>query len=242
MNDRYKPRTYRSWTEGGELVFFEVVEKETDLAIYARWKLEEQARAAVLTVRQDLEEYIGRDRRFFESLDPVDVKEPAPAIVKAMASAGRRATVGPMASVAGAVAEAVGKELLQYSDEIIVENGGDIFLATASRRTLGIFAGEDSPYTGKLAIEVGPAPGGLGVCTSSGTVSHSLSFGKSDAVVIISEDAALADAAATAAGNLVRSPDDIPRGIERARSIEGVTGALMIVGDRMGSWGSIKLV
>jgi ApbE superfamily uncharacterized protein (UPF0280 family) len=238
----YKARTYRSWTVEGDLVFFEVIEKETDLAIYAKRDLERQARAAVLTLRQEIEDYIRLDRRFFESLDPVEIMAGAPQIVRAMASAARRASVGPMASVAGAVAEAVGRELSQHSEEIIVENGGDIFLATAGKRSLGIYAGEGSPYTGKLAIEVGPAPDGLGVCTSSGTVSHSLSFGKSDAVVIISEDAALADAAATAAGNIVRSPDDIPKGIERARSIDGVMGVLIIAGDKMGSWGDVRLI
>ncbi|MBI5124137.1 MAG: UPF0280 family protein, partial [Candidatus Omnitrophica bacterium] len=89
---------------------------------------------------------------------------------------------------------------------------------------------------------IGPGEKGLGVCTSSGTVSHSLSFGKADAVSIISDNTALADAAATAAGNLVKNKDDIEKGIERARSIEGVKGVLIIAADRMGSWGSIKLV
>jgi ApbE superfamily uncharacterized protein (UPF0280 family) len=238
----YKPRTYRSWAKAGELVFFEVIEKETDLAIYASRNLEKEARAAVLTCRQELEGYIRRHPEFYTSLEPVDVEAGASAIVKVMAEASRKAGVGPMAAVAGAIAESVGREISLPSGEIIVENGGDIFLRTAKKRTLGVYAGEDSPFTGKLAIEAGPAEDGLGVCTSSGTVSHSLSFGKSDAVVIISKDTALADAVATAAGNLLKSPEDIAKGIDFARSIEGVIGVLAIVKDKMGSWGGIKLV
>ena len=89
---------------------------------------------------------------------------------------------------------------------------------------------------------MGPAEKGLGVCTSSGTVSHSLSFGKADAALIISFDAALADAAATAAGNAVKNKDYIEKGINLAKSIDGVKGVLIIVGDKMGTWGEIKLI
>jgi len=238
----YKARTYRSWAKTGDLVFFEVIEKETDLAIYASKNLEKQARAAVLTYRQDLERYIGKHPDFYTSLEPLKVEADAPVIVKSMVESSARAGVGPMAAVAGAIAEFVGRDLGRFSEEIIVENGGDIFLKTAKKRTLGVYAGETSPFTGKLALEVGPAEEGLGVCTSSGTVSHSLSFGKSDAVVIISKDTALADAVATATGNIIKGPEDITRAIDFARSIKGVIGVLAIVQDKMGSWGQIKLI
>jgi hypothetical protein len=236
----YKERAYRSWTKSGDLVFFEVIEKETDLAIYAVKNLEKQARAAVLTYRRELEDYIKRDPWFFSSLEPLDVDMGSPEIVRAMAVAGRTAGVGPMAAIAGAVAEFVGREIGRFSDEIIVENGGDIFLRTAKKRSLGIYAGENSPFTGKLALEVGPAEEGLGVCTSSGTVSHSLSFGSSDAVVIIARDAALADAVATATGNILKRPEDVTKGIDFAKSIDGVTGVVAIIKDKLGSWGDVR--
>jgi ApbE superfamily uncharacterized protein (UPF0280 family) len=237
----YKERAYRSWTKSGDLIFFEVIEKETDLAIYASAGLEKQARAAVLTCRKELEDYAKNDPRFYSSLEPIDIEIGAPTIVKTMAAAGRKAGVGPMAAVAGAVAEFVGREIGQFSDEVIVENGGDIFLRTAKKRVLGIYAGEDSPFTGKLALEVGPAKEGLGICTSSGTVSHSLSFGKADAIVIIAKDAALADAVATAAGNMVKRPEDIEKCIDFAKSVEGVTGVVAIMKDKLGSWGDVRL-
>ena len=238
----YKERAYRQWVRSDGLVTFEVREAQTDLLISAARNLEKQARASVLNYRRDIEDYIKKDRSFYTSLDPIAVSSDAPVIVKAMADAARRALVGPMAAIAGAVAEFVGRELLAFSDEVIVENGGDIFIKTKIARRIGIYAGEASPFTGNIALEVQPDAEGLGVCTSSGTVSHSLNFGKADAVCIISADTALADAVATAAGNAVKSKDDVEKGIAVARSIDGVKGALIIAGDKMASWGNIRLV
>ena len=238
----YKPRTYRSWVRQDGLVNFEVKEKETDLFISANKDLSDKARAAIVTYRSMLENYIKGDPSFYSSLEPIEVKPGAPEIVKKMCTASLKAGVGPMAAVAGAVAEFVGRDLLEFSDEIIVENGGDIFVRSEEERIIGVFAGDDSPFTGKLSIRLSSSPQGVGVCTSSGTVSHSLSFGNADAALIISDDAALADAAATATGNIVKSKRDIEKGIEAARSIQGVDGVLIIVGDKMGTWGNIKLV
>lgn len=238
----FKARLYRKLVKNDSLVTFEVIEKETDLSISALKNLENHARQSVLNYRSDLQRYINRNPDFFVSLEPITVEGDAPEIVRVMADAAFKANVGPMASVAGAIAEFVGRDLLTYSEEIIVENGGDIFLKSSKHKTFGIYAGEDSPFSNKLAIEIGPYERGVGVCTSSGTVSHSLSFGRSDAVVIISEDAALADAAATAAGNVLKEPGLIEETIDMARSISGVIGIVAIAGDKMGSWGRVKLV
>jgi len=228
--------------KASDLVSFEVVEKETDIWVSADKALETQAREAVINYRKELESYIKNDPLFRTSLDPFAVSKDAPQIVKVMAEAGKIAGVGPMAAVAGAMAEFVGRDLLKFSGQVIVENGGDIFIKTDKKRTVGIYAGEASPFTGKLAVEIGPDEDGIGVCTSSGTVSHSLSFGKADAVLIISKNAALADAAATAAGNVVKKAADIEKGIGVAKSIDGVIGVMVIVGDKMGSWGEVRLI
>ena len=238
----YKEREYRRWVKSDGLVTFEVKEAQTDLLISATRDLAKQARESVLNHRKDIEEYIKKDDSFYTALEPVAVASDAPDIIKRMADAACKAGVGPMAAVAGAVAESVGRDLLAFSDEVIVENGGDIFIKTGVKRRLGLYAGDGSPFTGRVALEVGPAEKGLGVCTSSGTVSHPLSFGKADAALIISFDAALADAAATAAGNAVKNKDYIEKGINLAKSIDGVKGVLIIVGDKMGTWGEIKLV
>ena len=238
----FKERTYRRWVESDDLIAFEVKEKETDLYILASKKLENQAREAILTYRTDIERYILKDPEFYTALVPMNVAGGAPPIIHAMAEAARKAGVGPMAAVAGAVAEFVGRDLLAFSDDVIVENGGDIFLKVTRRRVMGIYAGERSPFTGKLAIEVGPSSNGIGACTSSGTVSHSLSFGNADAALIISDDTALADAIATATGNMVKGPNDVEKAVNFAKSINGARGVLVIIGDKMGSWGDIKFV
>ncbi len=237
----YKPRAYRSWVKNSGLVSFEVIAKETDLFISASVDLEGKALESVLNYRKDIEDYIAKVPAFRTTLEPMEALKGAPPIVGSMCRAGHKAGVGPMAAVAGAVAEFVGRDLMKSSGEVIVENGGDIFMATEKRRVIGVYAGERSPFTGKLAIEIAPAKSGIGICTSSGTVSHSLSFGKADAALIISADAALADAVATATGNRVKTPADIEGAIEFAKSVEGVEGVLVIIGDKMGSWGSVKL-
>jgi ApbE superfamily uncharacterized protein (UPF0280 family) len=236
----YQPRTYRHWIEGKDLAEFTVTVKETDLYIRAASNLEKKARRLVLKYRRQLEQYIELNPDFQTSLKPLPLPNNAPRIVLDMLEAGRKANVGPMAAVAGAIAEYVGRELLESSPEIIVENGGDIFLKTARKRVVGIYAGS-SPLTGKLGLEIHPADMPLGVCTSSGTVGHSLSFGKADAVVVTAGSATLADAAATAICNRVKSPDDINAAIELGRGIEGLRGIVIVIGSSIGAWGEVKL-
>ena len=148
--------------------------------------------------------------------------------------------MGPMAAVAGAISEFVGKGLLNFSSEVIVENGGDIFMQSQSDRIAGIYAG-DSPLSQKIGLKIPAEDTPMGL-SSSGKIGHSLSFGKADAVVILSKDTALADAAATAVGNIVISAGDIQKGINFAKMIEGVLGVVVIVEDKLGAWGDIQLV
>jgi ApbE superfamily uncharacterized protein (UPF0280 family) len=238
--DAYQPRTYRRWVEGKDLVPFTVTEKETDLYIRANADLERKARRLVRKYRAQLERYIAKDPAFQASLKPLTVPASSPAIVRQMAEAARATGVGPMAAVAGAIAECVGRELLAFSPEVIVENGGDIFLKVRHRRVVGIFAG-DSPLTGKIGLQIEGRETPLGVCTSSGTVGHSLSFGRADAVVVVAPSAALADAAATAIGNRVSRPGDIDGALEFAGNIPGLKGVIIIIGESIGARGDIKL-
>ncbi len=236
----YQPRNYRHWIEGKDLFAFSVTEKETDLYIRAAADLQRKARRLAIKYRYQLEGYIKRNPAFVKTLEPLSVPDYAPAIVKEMVAAGQKAGVGPMAAVAGAIAEYVGRELLGFSREIIVENGGDIFIKTIRERTVGVYAG-DSPLTGKIGLVVKPKDTPLGICTSSGTVGHSLSYGKADAVVVVSASAALADAAATAIGNRVQNSKDINNAIEFGRDIEDLRGIIIILGKDIGVWGDIEL-
>ncbi|HXZ29842.1 MAG TPA: UPF0280 family protein [Dehalococcoidia bacterium] len=237
----YEPRFYRHWIKDDDLVSFEVGVKQTDLYIRSRRNLKDKALDSVLKHRGPLESYIGHHPLFLTTLDPYQAEAEAPAIVKEMARVSQLTGVGPMAAVAGAIAEAVGMDLLAFSPEVIVENGGDIFLKISKKRLVGIYAGQSS-FTKKIALEIMPRETPLGVCTSSGTVGHSLSLGSADAVIVLSPSTALADAAATALGNMVKAAADIPQAIERAQSIDGLRGLVIIVGDEMGVWGKVKIV
>src|SRR5690606_31347289 len=150
----------------------------------------------------------------------------------AMARAGNLAGVGPMAAVAGAFAEIVGFALLEYAPEVLVENGGDLFVKASEPVSVSIYAGK-SPLSGKLGLLIRPEQTPLGICTSPGTVGPSFSKGQADAAVALSPSGPLADAAATALGNLVQGPGDLEAAVEQARHINGVTGAVLICGDRM---------
>jgi hypothetical protein len=236
----YQPRTYRHWVQGQGLVSFNVVVKETDLYIRASSDLKSIARKLVLKYRNILEAYIKQQSSFATSLVSLPVAEDAPRIIKEMAAATSKVGVGPMASIAGAIAQFVGEELLEYSQELIIENGGDIYLKSLSQRTVGIYAGK-SPLSGKIGLEIKAEETPLAVCTSSGTVGHSLSFGKADAVVAVSKSAILADAAATAIGNIIHQPNDIQAGIDFASNTEGLLGAVIIIDDKIGIWGKLTM-
>jgi len=218
-----------------------VVIQETDLLIFAERSLEEEARQRVLHYRHHLEEYIRTAPHFARSFVPLPPDEYAPPIIREMLHASRCAQVGPMASVAGALAEQVGNDLLEHTHNVIVENGGDIFLRVSEDLTIGIYAGS-SPLSNKLAIKIPATMTPLGVCSSSGTVGHSLSFGAADAVTILAQSTPLADATATAVGNQVKQPQDIPTGLDFAQTIEGILGALIILDDQFGAWGAIEIV
>ncbi len=236
----YQPRNYRHWIKDNNLVSFAVVVKETDLFIRAYSNLKERAIKLVVKYRDILESYIEKHPGFATELDPVTINGNAPEIIKVMSTSSRETGTGPMAGVAGAIAEFVGKDLLPLSPEVIVENGGDIFMKCTTKRIIGIYAGE-SRLTGKIGLEINGEDTPLGICTSSGTVGHSHSYGKADAVIAIAPSATLADTSATAIGNIIEQPADIDRGIEIARQIAGLTGLLIITGSSIGAWGNVRL-
>jgi hypothetical protein len=241
LSRMFQPRTYRTRVNSGRLTAFEVTVKETDLHVQARRDLSDLTREMILEQRGYLEAYIRQHPAFVSTLTPWPLTGPAPNIVLDMIAAGAAAGVGPMAAVAGAVAEHVGRALIPYSDEVIVENGGDIFLQTTAAATVAVFAGA-SPLSLRIGIRTGGQNDPLGVCTSAGTVGHSLSFGRADAVCVVSRSCALADAAATAIGNRIQSKQDIPAGIEIGKRIPGVIGLVIVAADQMGVWGALEVV
>lgn len=242
----YNERSYREMFRQDDLVHFRVVVRQTDLDIGVRrerfsFELAHQVEDLVRKQRILIEKYLKKDPDFLHSLVPCEVVPEAPSIVKEMAEAARLANVGPMAAVAGALAQYAGQMLLKRSRDVIVENGGDIYLRSTRRRKIGIFAGK-SPLSNQIGLEIRPEDTPLGICTSSGTVGSSLSFGKADAAVILSPSALLADATATAIGNMVQNKNDVRKAAEFAIGIDGITGAVVIKEDRLAACGQLKLV
>ena len=235
----WEPRTYRDRVDAPGLVSFQVVHAETDLQVSAVRDLRAEALAAVLDVRAELERYIAGHPHFADTFAPVDVESGAPEIVRAMAGAGAVAGTGPMAAVAGAVAERVARAIAPLSCEVIVENGGDLYLIGQTSRRVLLVAG-DSPLSGRLAIELDAAQMPVAVCTSSGKVGHSVSLGEAHAVTVLAGDGALADAVATATGNVVHGAGSIDRALARAMGVPGIRGAVIVVGDRVGAAGGIR--
>ena len=238
----FENRTYRRFHQKENLVSFEVTVKETNLNIQADTDLRDAALRAELSARSLIENTIAQYPEFATSLVPLNETGPVPKIIDDMLAAGRLAGVGPMAAVAGAVAQYTGEALLNLSNEVIVENGGDIYIKSNSDTVLGIYAGENSPFSHTTGIRVSHRKNPFGICTSSGTLGHSKSFGTADAAIVLSHACPLADAAATALGNLVKSGPDIAKAIEIGRRITGIQGIVILKDDKIGVWGDIKLV
>lgn len=234
-------RIYRSQIYNNRLKSFRVVVKETDLFISASDDLSDIAREMVLRYRGHIESFIRDHPEFLDSLVPLQYHQPLPGIISDMLDAGSEAGVGPMSSVAGALAERVGLELLKYCEEVIIENGGDVFIKSSHPVIIGIFANR-SPLSLRIGLRIHSLQTPAAVCTSSGTVGHSISFGKADAACVLSDSCSLADAAATSIGNRVQEKSDIANALEFGKNIKGVQGILIIKGDKVGMWGDLNIV
>jgi uncharacterized protein len=237
----YEERFYRAVTRPPDLLCYEVKLKETDLFCCTKTDLTPLIEERILHYRYQLEEYIRQKPVFLESLAPVERDPFAPAIAKAMIEASTTIGVGPMACVAGAIAEFVGRDIASLSDEFIIENGGDISMKTRRERTVVVYA-KDSPYSGRIGIRAKPREEAFGLCTSSATVGPSLSLGRADAVCVLGSSALFVDGVATLVGNRVKKEDDIEAALEAGRQFSEVTGMLIIMKSRMGAWGDIDLV
>ncbi|SDO44827.1 UPF0280 family protein [Desulforhopalus singaporensis] len=242
----YVERFYRDSADSRSMVSVMVKVKDTDLHILADRDVSKKAQELALQYRLQIEDYIRCVPRFEHSLTPLSPDPLAPPIVKAMLKAGEKTGTGPMAAVAGSIAEFVGTSLLKsYCSEIIVENGGDLFVKKDREATVAIFAGE-SPLSMRVGVRIGATKMPTGICTSSGTVGHSLSFGRADSVTVIARSTPLADGAATRLGNEVGRERDVDAGIKRAldasRLIDGLSGIIVVCGDKLGAVGDVELV
>lgn len=234
-------KVYRQQHHKQGLTAFEITVQETNLHIQADTDLSGPALQAVTRCREQIQAYIRQHPDFKTALTPMAVSDTAPLIIQEMARAAREAQVGPMATVAGAVAEYTGRHLLSFSSEVVVENGGDIFIHSGTETVLTIFAG-NSPFSLTTGIQISRQPGFFGICTSSGTFGHSQSFGRADAVMVMAGSCMLADAAATGLANQVTTGDDIAPALETGKQISGIQGLVIIKDTQIGLWGELRLV
>jgi len=238
---KYQRRFYRDWVKDKGLHVTQIIANETDVRVTTNKKADKDMIADKIRLcRMDIERYINKDHRFLTALKPLAVELNAPLIIREMAEEAKKANVGPMATVAGAISESLGRDLLKqgYKD-VIVENGGDIFLKTRKTRLIGIYSGRSKLWD-SLCLKIKPKDTPLGICTSSGTIGHSLSFGSADSVVILSKSVSLADAVATATCNRIKSKQDLARALDFARQIKGVLGVVIILKNNLVSWGKIE--
>jgi len=235
----HKTRFYREYKDNNDTTFNVKIDT-SDLYIRADKNLYDEAYSALKAAREELENYIARHDEFLHSLNPLtphgDEGETASAMYTASAAAG----VGPMAAVAGAIAEKVGRELIRYSDEVIVENGGDIWMKLKKSAVIGVYV-NNIYFKNNIGLKIDHTITPCSVCTSTSKLGHSLSFGKADSVTIIAATGALADAAATAVCNMVQSEDDIEAALDFGMSMAGVHGCLIIFRDKLAAQGEVEL-
>jgi uncharacterized protein len=244
----YEPRFYRDSMGGKRWISFRVVHLETDLWIAVdaagyKPEMETFALERAKHYRSVLDSHIKLIPSFLTSLTPLPLPSvPAEEIISEMYEATQRSATGPMSAVAGAVAEHTCGDMCGgfTIKEIIIENGGDIFMKVDSPAVISVYAGE-SPLSEKIGIEITPDISPLSVCCSSGTIGHSLSFGRADACMIACRSGAQADAYATAFCNQVKSAGDITGAAESALKKNDILSVVIIKDDKVGVGGVIGI-
>jgi ApbE superfamily uncharacterized protein (UPF0280 family) len=213
--------------------------KETFATVITAERFMGLAEQTITSTRSAIESYIARRPGFRTALEPLAIEAQAPTVIRLMAAAAARVNVGPMATVAGAIAQVTVESLVAAGcSHVIMDDGGDIVLFIDRLVTIGIFTGPATIQN--IALRFLPRPDIFSVCTSSGTVGHSLSFGRADAATVIAGDGYLADAVATALGNLVKKSSEkkIKQAIQESL-IAGVEGLLVVADDRLGLCGEL---
>lgn len=199
----------------------------------------EKLLSEMVILRNSLEDYIRRQPAFLTSHKPLELLPDASATIRMAGDAGFRTSTGPMAAVAGLFAWYAGEYLRNHFQikEIVIENGGDFYLLLEKDLLMTIYAGS-SPLSGRIGVVIPAVGSPWGVCTSSGTVGHSFSYGKADAVMVACESPLLADGWATSLANQVQSPADIPGVLSFSEQFDEIVSLVVICKDKVGIRGN----
>lgn len=244
----YNERTYRGeHFDSPQRRSFSVCHKKTDLwiSVDRQSYSEEMERFCVQTAAEMwhiMESYLANDTSYITSLVPYHPNGNAPEILKRMSAVADITGIGPMSAVAGACSEYIAQKLKERfgCKEIIIENGGDIYAELLTDTDIAVFAGQ-SPLSKKVGFTIPANISPIGICTSSGTVGPSLSFGKADAVMIICRDVMLADSYATAFANKIKTTEDIEPTMALIEKEPQIIAAIAIKDDKLGIYGSLPL-
>lgn len=240
----HQPRFYRNTFNTERFASFTFQYRDTDLWVGIDRESFREEMAAVLSSEiirlwQILEDYIALQPEFLTSHHPVTLREGTHEEIRLMAEAARVAGVGPMASVAGLFSWYAGECIRKkfQVNEIVVENGGDFYLLLKKDLSMTIYAGK-SPLSERIAVVIPAMDKPCGVCTSSGTVGHSFSYGKADAVMVSCQSPMIADALATAMANRIVSPDDIATVLSYSEEFPEIEAIVIICEDKVGIRGN----
>jgi ApbE superfamily uncharacterized protein (UPF0280 family) len=236
----YQERTYRKTRPQTGWHDFTVRYKQTDLWIQADQDIRSHSERVLLEARLQVESYMGRHQDFITTHGPLPLDHAAPPVAKNMLESAQAVGVGPMAAVAGSIAQYVGERLLEHCTEVVVENGGDLYLNAKRPLIIGVFAGA-SPLSSRLGLMVTPEEMPVGISTSSASVGHSWSYGNADAACVVADHGALADAAATALCNRAGKASDIEQALAWILEVSGVRGGLVIQGRTVAAQGRVQL-
>ena len=243
----YTERSYRSSFSDDGRRWFCVKFLESDLWIGVdsgsyRASMEDKVYAFLVDLRRQMDAYLLMDPQYKAALKPYDAGLEAPVILKEMSRISHKTGIGPMSAVAGAVALRVADFLKEKfgAEEVIVENGGDIYAKATSDMDISVFAGQ-SPLSEKVGLHIPAAAFPCGICTSSGTVGPSLSLGRADAMMIVCQDVLLADSYATAMANRIKTVNDLQPVIEQIQNIPEILGALAVKDDKLAVCGLYEL-
>ncbi|MBU1121093.1 MAG: UPF0280 family protein [Candidatus Omnitrophota bacterium] len=225
----------------------EVSYKESDLLISADKQLDNRVSRNILTkYYNEIEDYIKDNSSFFTALSPVSAKETAPDIIKNMAACARVTGIGPFSAVAGAIAFYVGSELLQFGSELIIENGGDIFLKINEDKRIGVYLGEGfysskDPAVEEISLIIKKREDAFGIASSSSSIGHSLNFGKAQLVTVIARNSIIADGFATALSNRIKKETDVSAVLEIAKDNSLIDAIVIAFEGKLYLWGDIEL-
>ncbi|MFO7889824.1 MAG: UPF0280 family protein [bacterium] len=215
--------------------------KESIMSVLCKAAFIESGRKAIMHTRRQIEDIIAEYPDFKTTHAPLKLSGCTPSVIKKMCVESKKVEVGPMAAVAGTIADECLKTMIHVgAREAVVDNGGDIALFIRSPVNIGIYSGKNSPLN--LAFQIKPRNNSLGICTSSGTVGHSFSYGKANAAVVISENIVLADAAATAIANRVSTENDLTSCFEILNKLPEIEGSLVILNDKISLWGKLPRI